>query len=105
MSASASRTRERLALGVEHLGVAGIDRHARPDGRLGQVHRRDVAALKVGERGGQLGLERGEELAPRGGGRSRSARAADEDDAGGEGVGVHAPHAIGELGAHWPSAT
>ena len=79
---------ERLALGVEHLGVAGVDRHARADGRLRQVHRRDVAALQVGERHGQLGLERGDELAARGGGRIGGARAADEDDAGGEGVGV-----------------
>ena len=86
MSASASRTRERLALGVEHLGVAGVDRHARADGRLRQVDRRDVAALEVGERHGQLGLERGDELAARGGGRVGGARAADEDDAGGEGV-------------------
>jgi hypothetical protein len=39
---------ERLALGVEHLGIAGIDRHAGADGRLGQVHRRDVAALAGG---------------------------------------------------------
>ena len=77
---------ERLALGVEHLGVAGVDRHARADGRLREVHRRDVAALQVGERRGQLGLERGDELAARGGGRVRAARAADEDDAGGEGV-------------------
>jgi hypothetical protein len=41
---------ERLALGVEHLGIAGIDRHAGADGRLRQVHRRDVAALQVGQR-------------------------------------------------------
>ena len=61
--------RERLALGVEHLGVAGVDRHAGADGRLRQVDRRDVAALQVGERPGQLGLERGDELAARGGGR------------------------------------
>ena len=90
MSASASRTRERLALGVEHFGVAGVDRHARADGRLRQVHRCDVAVLEVGERVGQLGLERGDELAARGGGRIRGARAADEDDAGGEGVGADA---------------
>ena len=82
--------RERLALGVEHLRVAGVDRHARTDGRLRQVHRRDVAALQVRERDGQLGLERGDELAARGGGRIGRARAADEDDAGGEGVGADA---------------
>ena len=63
----------------------------RADGRLRQVHRRDVAALQVGERRGQLGLERGDELAARGGGRIGRARAADEDDAGGEGVGIHVP--------------
>jgi hypothetical protein len=41
---------ERLALGVEHFGVAGVNRHAWADGRLRQVHRRDVAALQVRER-------------------------------------------------------
>ena len=61
--------RERLALGIEHLGIAGVDRHAGADGRLRQVHRGDVAALEVGEGHGQLGLERGEELTARGGGR------------------------------------
>ena len=42
--------RERLARGVEHFAVARVDRHARPDGRLRQVHRRDVAALEVDQR-------------------------------------------------------
>ena len=37
----------------------------------------------------ELGLERGDELATRGGGRIDGARAADEDDAGGEGIGAH----------------
>lgn len=69
--------------------TAPIDRHARADGRLRQVHRRDVAALQVRERHGQLGLERGDELPARGGGRVGRARAADEDDAGGEGVGPY----------------
>ena len=97
--------RERLALGVEHLGVAGVDRHARADGRLRQVHRRDVAALEVGERHGQLSLERGDELAARGGGRVGGARAADEDDAGGEGVGVlRRSCGCSQLRAHRPSA-
>jgi hypothetical protein len=41
---------ERLALGIEHLGEASVDRHARADGRLREVHRRDVASLQVGER-------------------------------------------------------
>ena len=95
---------ERLALGVEHLGVAGVDRHARADGRLREVHRRDVAALEVGERHGQLGLERGDELAARGGGGRVGARAADEDDAGGEGVGRLAAHTAVVLGAHRPGA-
>jgi hypothetical protein len=80
--------RKRLAFGVEHLGVAGIDRHAGADGGLGQVHRRDVAALQVGEGLRQLGLERGDEFAAGGGGGVGGALAADEDDAGGEGVGA-----------------
>ena len=41
--------RERLALGVEHLGIASVNCHARADGGLGQVHWGDVAALQVGE--------------------------------------------------------
>jgi hypothetical protein len=92
MSASASRTAERLALGVEHLGVARVDRHAGADGRLRQVHRRDVAGCRWPARR-QFGLERGDELAAGGGGRVGRARAADEDDAGGEGVGADTDHA------------
>ena len=49
MSASASRTEQRLALGVEYLGIAGVDRHARTDGGLRQVHRRYVTALEMCE--------------------------------------------------------
>ena len=79
--------RQSFALGVEHAGVARVDRHAGADGRLRQVHRGDVAVLEVDERVGQLGLEGVEELAARGGGCVRSAWTADEDDAGGEGVG------------------
>ena len=58
----------------------------------------------MGERRGQLGLERGDELAARGGGRVRGARTADEDDAGGESVGARAEHAVAELSPHRPSA-
>ena len=60
---------ERLAFGVEHLGVAGIDRHAGADGGLRQVHRRDVAGLQMRQGLRQFGLERGDELAAGGGGR------------------------------------
>ena len=96
--------RERLALGVEHLGVAGVDRHARADGGLREVHRRDVAALEVGERRGQLGLECGDELAARGGGRVGGARAADEDDAGGRALVPMPIMRSASLRAHRPSA-
>ena len=80
--------RERLAFGVEHLGVAGIDRHAGADGGLRQVHRGDVAGLQMRQCLRQFGLERGDEIAAGGGGGVGGALAADEDDAGGEGVGV-----------------
>ena len=50
MSASASRTVSGLPSASSTLRVARVDRHAGADGRLRQVHRRDVAALKVGER-------------------------------------------------------
>ena len=36
---------QQLAVGVQYLGVASVDRHAWADGRLGQVHGRDAAAL------------------------------------------------------------
>ena len=39
--------RDGLALGVEHAGITRIDTHAGADGGLRQVHRRDVAGLKM----------------------------------------------------------
>jgi hypothetical protein len=36
-----------LALGVEDFGVAGVNAHARANGGLRQIHRRDVARLEV----------------------------------------------------------
>ena len=62
--------RNRLAFGVEHLGVAGIDRHAGADGGLREVNRRDVAGLQMRQGLRQFGLERGDELTAGGGGRS-----------------------------------
>ena len=56
------------------------------------------------ERVGQLGLERVEELAARGGGCIRGARAADEDDAGGEGVGASADASGCSFRPHRPGA-
>ena len=85
---------EWLALGVENLGVAGVDRHARANGGLCEVDWRDVAALQVCESAGQFGLERANKLAARGGGRASIAPAADEDDAGGECVSACTNHAI-----------
>ena len=75
-----------IALGVEHLGVAGVDRHAGTDGGLGEIDRGDVAGLQVREGRGKLGLEGGDELAAGGQRGVRATLAADEDDAGGEGV-------------------
>ena len=60
--------RQRLAFGIEHLGIAGIDRHAGANGGLRQVHWRDVAGLQVCQCLRQFGLERGDELAAGGGG-------------------------------------
>ena len=56
------------------------------------------------ERDGQFGFELVEELAPRGRGRIRGARAADEDDAGGEGIGIFGDNATSTFCPHWPSA-
>ena len=96
--------RNRLALGVEHLRVAGVDRHARADGRLRKIHRRDIAALQMGERHGQLGLKRGHEIATSGGRCIGSVRAADKDDAGGEGVGALSDHSTVVFCPHRPGA-
>ena len=90
---------------IGHLGVACVNRHPRPDGRLGEVHRSDVAGLEVGEGGGEFGLECGDELPSGGEGGVVRARATDQDDAGGEGVGAHADHAVAEFSAHGPSAS
>ena len=49
-------------------------------------------------------LERGDELAPRGGGRIGCARAADEDDAGGKGIGAIPTHTVVALRPHRPGA-
>lgn len=58
----------------------------------------------MGERLRQFGLERGDELAADGGSSGGRARAADEDDAGAEGVGAPGVSSAGTLGAHEPSA-
>ena len=82
----------RRAVGFEHGGVLGEDGHAGADDGLRQVHRRDggvdAAPGHFVERLGQHGVQFAEELAARDGGRVGVALAADEDDAGGKGVGV-----------------
>ena len=83
-----------ISLGVEHLGVAGVDRHAGADGCLGEIDRGDVSGLQVREGGGKFGLQGGDELAAGGQGRLLQALAADQDYAGGEGVGVQANHSV-----------
>ena len=55
-----------------------------------------LAAWRRLEGLGEFGAEGGEELAAGGEGGVGGASAADEDDAGGEGVGALADHAIGE---------
>ena len=93
--------RQRLAYGeglasrVEHPRVAGVYRHAGADGGLGEVDRRDVARLQEAQRLWQFRTERGQILAARRGtGASAGTGAADEDDAGGEGVGTHTDHPV-----------
>ena len=54
--------RNGLAFGVEHLGVARVDGHARTDGGLREIDRRDVACLEMAQRDGQFGLQCGNEL-------------------------------------------
>jgi hypothetical protein len=65
-----------------------------PNGGLREVNRRDVAALQGAQGGGQFLPHRRNKLAPRGHRSIRRTRAANEDDAGGEGVGAGANHAI-----------
>src|SRR5437762_13820359 len=54
---------------------------------------------------GQLCLEGGYEFATRGGRRIYRARAADEDDAGGERIGISAAHPVSHLCPHRPCAS
>ena len=97
--------REGLARSVQHLGVAGVDRHARADGGLRQIDRRDVALAQVSQGHRQFRLEGHNEFAAGGHRRVRRALATDQDDTGGEGVGAHTDHSIAEFCAHWPSAS
>ena len=96
--------RERLALGVEHLRVAGIDRHAGADSRLRQIHRRDIAACRWASATGNSALSAVTNSRRVAVGASRRAWAADENDAGCEGVGFRCPHAAWPFGPHGPSA-
>ncbi len=96
--------RERPALGVDHRGVAGEDRHAGADRGLREVDRGDVARLELVERRRQLGVQGLEELAAGGLGGIDGPRPADQHDRGGEGVGAGADHPVAELGPHWPGA-
>ena len=79
---------QRIAAGVQHSGVAGEHRHARPYCGLGQIHRGDVALLHLAQRVRQLGLQCVNELTSGGDRRIGGARSAYENDAGGEGVGA-----------------
>src|SRR5262249_50444839 len=96
---------ERLALGVKHLCITSVDRHARPDGGPCEVYGSDVAALQMRQRRWQLRLKHGDELAACGSWRRDGTRAAHEDDARGESVSAGADHTIAELCANGPRAT
>src|SRR5207249_2360064 len=60
------------------------------------------AALQVSERNWKFRLESSDEIAARGCGRIGRAWAANEDDAGGEGVGTRTDHSIAQFSSHWP---
>ena len=84
----------RRAVGFQHGGVFGEDRHARADDGLRKVHRGDGRTLvarafgHLVERLGQHAVQLADELAAGDGRRVGWALAADEDDAGGKGVGA-----------------
>ena len=80
----------RRVVGLDHLRVAGVDRHPRPDGRLRQIHRRDVLGHHHREGVRQLSPERSHELLSRGGWRVHRPWSAHQHDRGGEGVGANA---------------
>ena len=82
--------REGVAFGVEHLGVAGVDCHARADGCLREVNRCDVAALQVRQGHRQFRFEGRNELATGGQRGVSRALATDQNDGGGESVGSDA---------------
>ena len=45
------------AVGIQHLGVTGIDAHARPDGGLRHIYRGDVAGLQILQGCAEFALE------------------------------------------------
>ena len=78
------------------------------DDGLAQIHRGngriDATAGHVEEGVGERGIEFAEEGATADAGCIQGTRAADEDDAGGEGVGAGANHAVAQFRAHRPGA-
>ncbi|MPN27426.1 hypothetical protein SDC9_174859 [bioreactor metagenome] len=80
----------RLAVGFQHRRVLAEDRHAGADDGLGQIDRRhravNATAGHVHQRLGQHGVEFADELATADSGGVGVALAADEDNAGGQGV-------------------
>jgi len=85
-----THTRAGVAVSAMKCGLLPISQHAMRVQQQCTYHDYEGIALEMGERHGQLGLERSDELAAGGGWRIGGARAADEDDAGGEGVGANA---------------
>ena len=93
----------RAVVGVEHgLGTA-VDRHAGADGGLGDIDGSDVGAHQLPQCVGQCLAE----LAAEVGARKRDGRLwssmADQNDAGGQRIGVVAYHSPLSLGTHRPS--
>src|SRR5690606_20336636 len=93
---------EPLAVGLQHLAVAAVDGHARPDARLREVHRGDVARLHLLEGGGKLPAERVDEVPAGDDRRVLRARTAHQHDGRGEGVGADAQYSSASLCTYWP---
>ena len=90
-------------VGLQHAAVAGIHAHARAYGGLRHIHRGNVAGLELFQGRAQFALEFGHKGTPRARRRIFRPLAADQNDGGGKGVGVHTHRAVRLLSAKRPS--
>ena len=90
---------------LKHPAVAAEHAHAGADGRLRQVHRRNVARLQLLQSGAQFPAQSRNQIAARCLRRIFRTLAAHQDDGGGESIGAVAYHSPSTLCPHRPSTS